>query len=184
MTYLCSMNHREKNQIRAASFDDTVAIGINSGLADYRLAWFINRKLSIDFSRQGEIFADGVMYSFYYYTAGENCLVYNLVSVKCQNKTLLDFSPRLDYLLVIRNCIMTQRIGAIVKSIREIEGIGHAFQLDVNKGKSVKQVLEIIELQEIELIERNRVRGSLEYIRQNLLKQRGILATTPVSPLS
>ena len=178
------MNNREKNQIRAASFDDTYAIGINSGLADYRLAWFINKKLSIDFSRQGEIFADGVTYSFYYYTAGENCLVYNLVSVKCQNKTLLDFSPRLDYLLVIRNCIMTQRIEAIVKSLREIEGVGHAFQLDVNKGKSVKQALEIIELQEIELIERNRIRNSLEYIRQNLLKQRENLATTPAFPLS
>lgn len=166
------MNHKEKDKIRAASFDDIYAIGINSGLVDYKLAWHINRKLSTDFSRQDDIVADGVTYSFYYYTAGENCLVYNLVSVKCQDKTLLNFSPRLDYLLVIRNCIMPQRLESIIKSIREIEGVGHAFQLDVNKGKSVKQALEIIELQEIELLEKIRVRNSLEYVRQELLRQR------------
>jgi hypothetical protein len=166
------MNHKEKNRIRAASFDDTYAIGINSGLADYKLACQINRKLSIDFSRQDDIIADGVTYSFYYYTAGENCLVYNLVLVKKEDKTLLDFSPRLDYLLIVRNCIMSQRIDAIVKSLREIEGVGYAFQLDVAKGKSVKQALEIIELQEIDLLEKIRVRNTLGYVRQELLRQK------------
>ena len=178
------MNNKEKNRIRAASFDDTYAIGINSGLVDYKLAWHINKKLSIDFSRQDDIVISGLTYSFYYYTAGENCLVYNLVSVKCQDKALLDFSPRLDYLLVIRNCIMPQRLEAIVKSLREIEGVGHAFQLDVNRGKSVKQALEIIELQEIELLEKIRVRNTLEYVRQEVLRQReDILSPTPQFPL-
>lgn len=179
--YLCDMNHREKNKVRAASFDDTYAIGINSGLVDYKLAWHIGKKLSIDFSRQDDIFAEGATYSFYYYTAGENCLVYNLVSVKCQDKTLLNFSPRLDYLLVIRNCIVPQRIEAIAKSLREIEGVGHAFQLDINRGQSVKQALEIIELQEIEILESIRVRNSLESIRQQALQQRSSYSPTMVT---
>jgi len=175
------MNHKEKNKVRAASFDDTYAIGINSGLVDYKLAWHISRKLSIDFSRQDDISADGVTYSFYYYTAGENCLVYNLVSVKCQDKTLLNFSPRLDYLLVIRNCIVPQRIEAIAKSLCEIEGVGHAFQLDVNRGQSVKQALEIIELQEIDILEKIRIRNSLEFTRKQALLQRNSYSPTTIT---
>ena len=167
------MNHKEKNRIRSASFEDTFVIGINSGIADYKLAWLINKKLSIDFTRQEDIFAEGVFFAFYYYTAGENSQVYNLVSIECGDKTLLDFSPRLDYLLVIRNGITLQRADLLVKMLREIEGVGHAFLLDVNKGKSIKQVLEIIELQEIILLENIKKRNNLEYVRQQAMKQRG-----------
>ena len=169
------MNHKEKNKVRSASFEDTFAIGINSGLVDYKLAWLINKKLSIDFTRQEDIFSDGASFSFYYYSAGENCFVYNLVSIESQNQVLLDFSPHLDYLLIIRNGIMPQRVDTIVKSLREIEGIGHAFLLDTNKGKSMRQALEIIELQEINLMERNRIRNSLEYVRQEVLRRRSMV---------
>ncbi len=166
------MNHRDKNKVMAASFADTFAIGINSGLADYKLAWMINKKVSIDLSRQEDIFADGMTYAFYYYTAGENSQVYNLVSIKSGDLPLLEFKTNLDYLMVVRNGIVPERVDAIVRSLREIEGVGHAFLLDVNKGKSIKQALEIIELQEIHLINENKRRNTVEYVRQQLLRQR------------
>lgn len=176
------MNPKDKNRIRVASFDDTFAIGINSGLADYKLAWLINRKLSIDFAREEDICEESVSYSFYYYTAGENSLVYNLVSIQSQNKALLNFSPRLDYLMVIRNGMMPERIDTIIKGLREIEGIGHAFLLDINKGKSLKQALEIIELQEIYLLENIKKQNSLDYIRQEVLRRRTATSQTEIRP--
>lgn len=172
------MNHKEKNKIRSASFEDTFVIGINSGIADYKLAWLINNKLALDFTRQEDIFAEGVSFAFYYYTAGENSQVYNLVSIECGDKTLFDFSPRLDFLLVIRNGITLQRANFIVKSLREMEGVGHAFLLDVNKGKSIKQVLEIIELQEIILLENIKKRNNLDYVRQQVMRQRSVSQRT------
>lgn len=172
------MNPKDKNKIRVASFEDTFAIGINSGLPDYKLAWFINKKLVIDFTREEDLYDNGVPFAFFYYTAGENCLVYNLVSIQSQNKALLDFTPRLDYLLVIRNGAFPERIDNIVKSLREIEGVGHAFLLDVNKGKSIKQALELIELQEIYLLETLKKQNSLEFVRQEVLKRRNT-ATSP-----
>ena len=179
------MNHRDKNKIRAASFEDTIAIGINSGLADYKLAWNLNKKLSIDFVRHEDIFADSAMFAFYYYTAGENSYVYNLVSLVSFDQTLLDFSPRLDYMLVIRNGITLQRVETIIRSIREIEGVGHAFLLDTGKGKAIRQALEIIELQEIYLIDQNKKRNSLEYVRQEALRKKNAQLSTekPVNQL-
>lgn len=171
------MSARDKNRIRAASFEDTFAIGINSALVDYKLAWAVNKRLSIDFVRQEDIVAEGSIFSFFYYSAGENCYVYNLVSVFSQHKTLFNFSPRLDYLMVIRNGIMPQRVDTIIKNLREIEGVGYAFLLDVNKGKSIKQVLETIELHEIYLLEQNKKRNSLEQLRQKVLRQRETTAT-------
>ena len=176
------MNPRDKNKIRVASFDDTFAIGINSGLADYKLAWLINRKLAVDFARQEDIYEEGVSYAFYYFSAGENSQVYNLVSIQSRQKALLNFNPRLDYLMVIRNGILPERVDGIVKSLREIEGIGHAFLLDINKGKALKQALEIIELQEIYLLEKIKRQSSLEYIRQEVLRRRSATPQTEIRP--
>ena len=172
------MNPKAKNKIRVASFEDTFAIGINCGLPDYKLAWFVNRKLGIDFTREEDLYDGGIPFSFFYYTGGENCQVYNLVSIQSQNKTLLDFNPRLDYLLVIRNGVLPEKIDFIIKNLREIEGIVHAFLLDINKGKALKQALELIELQEIYLLEKIKKQNSLEYVRQEVLRRRNVSTYT------
>lgn len=172
------MNPKTKNKIRVASFEDTFAIGINCGLPDYKLAWFVNRKLGIDFTREEDLYDSGIPFSFFYYTGGENCQVYNLVSIQSQNKALLDFNPRLDYLLVIRNGVLPEKIDFIIKNLREIEGIVHAFLLDVNKGKALKQALELIELQEIYLLEKIKKQNSLEYVRQEVLRRRNVSTYT------
>ena len=167
------MNPRSrKNSIRAASFEDTFAIGINSALADYKLAWAINRKISIDLARHDDIEADDVNYAFYYYTAGENSYIYNLVSIKNKDQALLDFKNNIDFLMVVRNGISADRVENIVRQLCEIEGVGHAFRLDINKSKSIKQALEIIEFQEIIILGKNTTRNSLEYIRRQILLQR------------
>ena len=71
----------KSNKIQIASFDDTTVIGINSTLIDYKLAWSINNKLSLDLARYDDLIFEGAPFSFFYYNAGENYNVYNLVSL-------------------------------------------------------------------------------------------------------
>ena len=122
MTYLCTMASKNKISILTPSFNETEVIGINSGLVDYKLACRINDKLGIDLVRQDDLFVEDAIYSFYYFNASENSPVYNLVSTVCFDKTLLDFSPRIDYLLIIRNDPMPQHIETLKTRIAEIEG--------------------------------------------------------------
>lgn len=181
MNYLCSMVSKKKNNIRLASFDDTKVVGINSGLVDYKLAWNINRKLSIDLARQDDLMFDDAVYSFFYYNAGENSSVFNLVSTRFYDKFLLDYSPRLDYLLIIRNETSRERLEAVIQSLREIEGMGHAFFLDINKGNAVKNVLEMLELHEVLLSEKSKRTNSVEYIKEDLMKKAVFLGVDGLS---
>ena len=63
LVYLCSMNPKEK-KIKIASFDDTVVVGINSALVDYKLAWNINNKLSLDLIRYDDLIFEGAPFWF------------------------------------------------------------------------------------------------------------------------
>lgn len=171
MNYLCGMVSKKKNNIRLASFDDTKVVGINSGLVDYKLAWNINRKLSIDLARQDDLMLEDAIYSFFYYTAGENSSVFNLVSTRFYDKVLLDYSPRIDYLLIIRNETSKERLDAILQGLREVEGMGHAFYLDIHKGNELKHVLEMLELHEVLLSEKSKRINTVEYIKEDVLKK-------------
>ena len=175
------MVSKSKTNIRLASFEDTKVIGINSGLADYKLAWNINKRLSIDLVRQDDLVVDEAIYAFFYYTAGENSCVFNLVSTKCFDKYLVDFSPRLDYLLIIRNENSKTRLEAINLELRNIEGIGHAFFLDVNKGKAMHNLLEILELHEVTLTEKIKGRNTIEYIREEVRRKDEFLGIAGMS---
>ncbi len=132
----------KSNKIQIASFDDTTVVGINSALVDYKLACSINNKLSLDLARHDDLVFEGAPFSFFYYTAGENYNVYNLVSLVCKDKVLFPFKPRLDYLFLIQNTLSPERQINIMRSLREIEGIAHAFVLE--KDKNLRQVLETI----------------------------------------
>ena len=98
------MNPKNR-KIQIASFDDTTVVGINSALVDYKLAWSINNKLLLDLVRYDDLIFEGAPFSFFYYTAGENYNVYNLVSLVSKDKVLYPFNPRLDYLFLIQNTL-------------------------------------------------------------------------------
>ena len=175
------MNAKNR-RIQIASFDDTTVIGINSGKVDYKLACDINNQLSIDFVRYDDLIFEGNPYSFFYYTAGENYNVYNLVSLVCKDKVLYPFSPRLDYLLLIQNHLPAVKLLDIMRSLREIKGLGHAFVLE--KDKNLRQVLETIADCEQRMIDKKKKLNSIAEMRRQLLEKREqqkALVTVPAS---
>ena len=167
------MTSRDK-KIQIASFEDTTVIGINSSLTDYKLAWSINKQLSIDLVRYDDLVFEGAQFSFFYYTAGENYNVYNLVSLVCKEKVLFPFKPRLDYLFLIQNTLSAERQINIMRSLREIEGIVHAFVLE--KDKNLRQVLETIAECEQQMMDKKKKLNNIDAVREKMKEEEEKLA--------
>lgn len=164
----------KSNKLQIASFDDTTVVGINSVLVDYKLAWSINNKLALDLVRYDDLVFEGAPFSFFYYTAGENYNVYNLVSLVCKDKVLYPFSPRLDYLLLIQNSITPERQISIMRSLREVDGIGHAFVLE--KDRNLRMVLETIADCEQQMIDKKKRLNDIHAVRQRMHEEEAQLA--------
>ncbi len=164
----------KNNKIQTASFDDTIVVGINSALVGYKLAWNINRKLSLDLTRYDDLVFEGVPFAFFYYTAGENYNVYNLVSLLSKDKVLFPFKPRLDYLFLIQNALSAERQINIMRSLREIEGVVHAFVLE--KDKNLRQVLEAIADCERKATEKKKKQNDIKAVREKIREHEARLA--------
>jgi hypothetical protein len=164
----------KSNKIQIASFDDTTVVGINSAMVDYKLAWNINNKLFLDLARYDDLIFEGVPFSFFYYTAGENYNVYNLVSLVSKDKLLYSFSPRVDYLFLIQNTLTPERQINIMRSLREIEGVVHAFVLE--KNKNLRQVLETIAGCEQQMMDKKKKQNNINAVRQKMREQEAQLA--------
>ena len=154
----------KSNKIQIASFDDTTVVGINTTLVDYKLAWGINNKLALDLARYDDLVFEGAPFSFFY----------NLVSLVCKEKVLFPFKPRLDYLFLIQNTLTAERQINIMRSLREIEGVVHAFVLE--KDKNLRQVLETIADCEQQMVTKKKKQNDLNAVREKMRRQEAELA--------
>lgn len=159
-----------RKKLQIAPFDDIKVIGINTTLLDYKMAWNINRALCLDLTRYADIPIKGVDFSFYYHSAGEQCNVYDLVALTRQEKSWMNLSPHVDYILIIRNEIAEDRLQNFVKGIRGIKGVIHAFLVDLTKD--FDPFLEMIELHEISIQESLSVRRNLDELRRDIMEKR------------
>lgn len=166
------MNPKNR-KIQIASFDDTIVVGINSAMVDYKLAWNINNKLSLNLVRYDDLLFEGAPFSFFYYTAGENYNVYNLVSLVNKDRVLYPFTPRLDYLFLIQNNLSSERQINIMRGLREIEGL-HAFLLE--KDKNLRQVLETIAGCEQQMMDKKKKQNDINAVRKQMREQEAQLA--------
>ena len=161
------MNPKNR-KIQIASFDDTIVVGINSAMVDYKLAWNINNKLSLNLVRYDDLIFEGAPFSFFYYTAGENYNVYNLVSLVNKDRVLYSFTPRLDYLFLIQNTLSSERQINIMRGLREIESL-HAFLLE--KDKNLRQVLETIAGCEQQMMDKKKKQNDINAVREQMREQ-------------
>lgn len=159
-----------KKKLQLAPFDDIKIIGINAPLTDYKMAWNINQKLSLDLTRYDDIPLGDSEYSFFYYTAGDYCNVYDLISLSRNEKTWISLTPHVDYLFVIRNEISDEALDGIIKSLRETKNVAHAYLLDISK--KFDPFLETIEMHEISIMKMLSPRRKLSELREEIIKKR------------
>ena len=164
----------KSNKIQIPSFDDTTVVGINSSLPDYKLAYSVNNALAIDLARYDDLVFEGAPYAFFYYTAGENYNVYNLVSLVSRERVLYTFNPRIDYLFLIQNTLTAERQINIMRGLREIEGVVHAFVLE--KDKNLRMVLETIADCEQQMVTKKKKQNDLNAVKEKMRKQEAELA--------
>ena len=139
----------KKNKLTVAPFDDIQIIGINSTLADYKLAYYFNNDLNFKLTRLDDILLDDEHpYAFFYYNAGENRNVYNLVSLRHLGQPCVKLKPPLDYLLIVRNHITDDRLEQLTKKIRSIRQVTYAYIMDLEKTPVLDVLLERIEMHE------------------------------------
>lgn len=144
----------KKNKLTVAPFDDIRIIGINSTLADYKLAYYFNTELSFKFTRLDDILLDEEHpFAFFYFNAGENRNVYNLVSLKYQGQPCVKLKPQMDYLFIVRNHITDDRLEQLIKSIRSIRQVTYAYIMDLEKTPVLDVLLERIEMHESACLE-------------------------------
>lgn len=160
-------------KLAPAEFTDIDVIGINSSLADYKLAWFINNKLSFKLARKEDIEEDGAEYAFYLYDKrvhGEG-EAYDFVSLLHKGTYWRTTKPRIDFLLVIRNSNDAEKMDSILKGIREIPGVGHAFFMDPQSDTSLAYILEVIEVHENDVVEAKGMLANLAAVREKVMKR-------------
>lgn len=141
---------KRKKKIVVEPFDDIKIIGISTHLEDYKLAWNINKLLNINLIKYSDIVnEDGFGFSFYLYNGGENCNTFNLVEIANSEARWVNFSPSIDYLIVIRNYIHESKLTDILNKIKKIDGIIHAYLVDLETNNKIDAILEDIEMHEI-----------------------------------
>lgn len=140
----------KKNKLLvAAPFDDIHIIGVNSALVDYKLAYYLNEKFLFNFVRLKDILLDeSNPYAFFYYNAGENRNAYNLVSLRYKDHLCIKLNPHIDYLLIIRNPVSTERLAQIIQTLREMKEVTYAYTLELSRNPALDVLLERIEMHE------------------------------------
>lgn len=144
---------KKKQIIIVEPFDDIKIVGISTSLIDYKLAWHINKQLNINLAKYDDIINnDGLEFSFYLYDGGENRNTFNLVEIANKEGKWVSFFPPTDYLLIIRNFISDDKLEAVLEMIKNIEGVNHAYLIDLDMNSKIDTILEDIEMHEIELV--------------------------------
>lgn len=145
----------KKIRLDIKPFDDIRIIGINTSMMDYQLASFLNKTLGFSFVKYDNIVFKNNEFSFYLYDKGENSNTYCLVSLSsCEGKEWVQFKPKTDFLLTIRNNISDSDFNQILEKIKMIPKVFHAYNIDLEHNNKIDIILEYIELHESDIIEK------------------------------
>lgn len=149
--------------LKVDPFDDIHIIGINTTQRDYKLAWHLNENLKTDFSKLNDIELPGLdgetqRFPFYYYDAGENLNVYNLIGNRSSGHIFTRLSLQTDYFLIVRNFLNAEKLAYIIRQIKQIPHVMMAYLVDANKEKNIDLMLEEVELHEFKTIRSTKAR--------------------------
>jgi len=130
-------------------------IGISCHLKDYRLTFFLNKKLHLHLSRIDDFVQEGhdkanLNYSVFFYQCLETQNNFCLISNHHSDGKLIPNIGSIDYFLLIENEIPNGRKKELIKEIKTIPNVLTAYELDLAKVKNIHQLLAELELQFIE----------------------------------
>lgn len=130
------MTKTKKHQLIFEYDTDIEVFGISSAYIDYRLAWELNSKLSIQLEKQSErlLIEDKKTkqtnsFFLYYFFDEENLTKYYLIRNKQENKLLVGDKQFVDYFLCIRDNNSFDG-ETLLSEMRNMNGVVAVFPLD------------------------------------------------------
>jgi hypothetical protein len=159
--FTLSVVAQKKKTLVVNPFDDLTLVALSTPLKDYKLAWHLNETLGLNFKKMTGFKADGnqpELYSFYYYDAGENMNVFNLIQLQNEGIKLIKLPLSVDFLFIIRNNISESKRDEWLSAIRKIPGMSLVVLLDIEKFKVLDPLLEKIELHEFNILREQNAR--------------------------
>jgi UPF0288 family protein (methanogenesis marker protein 3) len=125
-----------------------ILIGICTQLNDYKLCWYLNKQLELDFIRDENDISSlhqkkkvDIFFSLFNHIDVENDLHYALISNKSFSVNLIPEHKQTDYFLKITGEINLIDQLEIVKKIKQIEQVITAFSIEISSLKSKDNII-------------------------------------------
>jgi hypothetical protein len=142
-----------KLKLKIDYFDEYHMLAIVSHLKDYRLAYHINQKLGSHLKKFDDLVirnGDEQNYTWYCCHEKENHMRVYLIGNSAKGSKLIPSRKEIDFFLLIKNAINTEKVEHILKEIRSIPDIVGVFNQEMASIKDMDVLLELIELHELE----------------------------------
>lgn len=144
-----------KLHIEKDTHPDYVLIGISCHLKDYRLVYEINKELKLDFKKCEEL----VIYPvkgrkenrFSCYECKEEFDEYIIVANRNPEGVLISEHKQVDYVLIIKGQIDSQKIKSIIKLLTKIPRVLTSYEINTAGVKNIDVILSDLELHLMEM---------------------------------
>jgi hypothetical protein len=115
--------------------DDYLLTGMQCALSDYKLAWLINRELTLQLKRAEDISFydhDAVVAAFAYFDYYDelNRISYQLFANKDESVFLLPELKHMDYLLMIKGVLEHFSMESFTGKLKSLPGVQFATRLE------------------------------------------------------
>jgi hypothetical protein len=142
------MTKTKKHQLIFEYDTDIEVYGISSAYIDYRLAWELNLKLSIQLEKQSEKLEledkktkEIKSFFLYYFFDEENLTKYYLIRNKQENKFMVSEKQYVDYFLCIQDNNSFEG-ETLLSEMRKINGVVAVFPLESEEFEFTDYLME------------------------------------------
>ncbi len=142
------MTKTKKHQLIFEYDTDIEVFGISSAYIDYRLAWELNLKLSIQLEKQSEKLEledkktkEIKSFFLYYFFDEENLTKYYLIRNKQENKFMVSEKQYVDYFLCIQDNNSFEG-ETLLSEMRKINGVVAVFPLENEEFEFTDYLME------------------------------------------
>ncbi len=142
------MTKTKKHQLIFEYDTDIEVFGISSAYIDYRLAWELNLKLSIQLEKQSEKLSiedkktkELNSFFLYYFFDEENLTKYYLIRNKQKNKFIVGEKQFIDYFLCIRDNNSFED-ETLLSEMRNMNGVVAVFPLESEEFEFTDLLIE------------------------------------------
>lgn len=146
-----------KHTFSFTSQDEYRLVALVSSLKDYRITFYLNQVLGMDFVRYNDLAytrSGNIMgtYQWFYYYCQQDHTTYYLIGNKHKGGSVISSAKDADYIVFIKNPVDPDTVKKCIVDIRTITNVLTAFEVPLDTVKDLAVILDTIELHELEQI--------------------------------